>query len=222
LPWLLELLEIHGAIVTLDALGCQTEVVEHIVRQGGDYVIAAKGNQETLQDAVFAAFAEALDGGDAPTRQTQESGHGRRETRLCTVIDVPEDFPDKQRWTGLKSLALGMREYVDGDGASHAGVRDSISSLPARRAKTIANAVRGHWGVENQLHWAMDVSFCEDTSRARDENAQANLGMLRRTALSLLKNADGLAGSVPCKRKQAGWDDRILGNVLFGRETEQD
>jgi predicted transposase YbfD/YdcC len=222
LPRLLELLEIHGAILTLDALGCQTEVVEQIVRQGGDYVISVKGNQEKLQDAVFEAFAEALDGTDAPTRQTEENGHGRRETRLCTVIDVPETFPPKERWAGLKSLAMVTREYTDRDGQSHTGVRYYISSLPARRAKTIAHAVRSHWGVENQLHWAMDVSFGEDTSRARDENAQANLGMLRRTALSLLKNVEGLEGSINCKRKQAGWDDRILENVLFGRKTEQD
>jgi hypothetical protein len=90
-----------------------------------------------------------------------------------------------------------------------------------RRARIIAKAVRSHWSIENQVHWAMDVSFGEDTSRAREENAQANLGTLRRTALSLLKNAAGLNGSIKCRRKQAGWDDRILENVLFGRETEQ-
>jgi predicted transposase YbfD/YdcC len=222
LPKLLELLEIHGAIVTLDALGCQTEVVEQIVRQGGDYVISVKGNQEKLQSAVFEAFAQALDGDDASTRQTEEAGHGRRETRLCTVIDVPQGFAAKAPWAGLRSLAMVTREYTDRDGEVRTGVRYYISSLPARRAKTIANAVRSHWGIENRLHWAMDVSFGEDTSRARAENAQANLGMLRRVALSLLKNAEGLEGSVNCKRKQAGWDDRVLENVLLGQKTEQD
>jgi predicted transposase YbfD/YdcC len=222
LPKLLELLELHGAIVTLDALGCQTEIVEQIVRQGGDYVISVKGNQEKLQTAVFEAFAEALDGDDASTRQTEEVGHGRRETRLCTVIDVPKGFAAKEQWAGLRSLAMVTREYTDRDGEMRTGVRYYISSLPARRAKTIANAVRSHWGIENQLHWVMDVSFGEDVNRARAENAQANLGMLRRVALSLLKNAEGLEGSVNCKRKQAGWDDRILENVLFGRKTEQD
>lgn len=222
LPKLLELLEIHGAIVTLDALGCQTEVVEQIVRQGGDYVISVKGNQEKLQSAVFEALAVALDGEVAATRQTEEAGHGRQETRLCTVIDVPEDFPEKERWAGLKSLAMVTREYTDRDGERRTGVRYYISSLPARRAKTIANAVRSHWGIENQLHWVMDVSFGEDTSRARVKNAQANLGVLRRVALSLLKNAEGLEGSINCKRKQAGWNDRVLENVLLGRKTEQD
>lgn len=222
LPRLLELLELHGAIVTLDALGCQTDVVEQIVRQGGDYVISVKGNQEKLQNAVFEAFAQALEIDDVPTRQATETGHGREETRLCTVIDVPADFPEKERWAGLTSLAMVTREHTGRDGESHTGVRYYISSLPARRAKTIAKAVRSHWSVENQLHWAMDVSFGEDTNRARAEHAQANLGMLRRTALSLLKNAEGLDGSVNCKRKQAGWNDRILENVLFGRKTEQD
>ena len=110
---------------------------------------------------------------------------------------------------------------MDRHGDAHTGVRYFISSLPARRAKTIAQAIRSHWSVENQLHWAMDVAFGEDTNRARAAHAQATLGLLRRTALSLLKNADGLEGSVHCKRKQAGWDDRILENVLFGRKTEQ-
>jgi len=138
------------------------------------------------------------------------------------VIDVPAGFAAKEPWAGLRSLAMVTREYTGRDGEVRTGVRYYISSLPARRAKTIANAVRSHWRIENQLHWTMDVSFGEDTNRARAENAQANLGMLRRVALSLLKNAEGLEGSVNCKRKQAGWDDRILENVLFGRKTEQD
>jgi predicted transposase YbfD/YdcC len=221
LPKLLELLELHGAIVTLDALGCQKEIVETIVQRGGDYVIAVKGNQEKLFDAMHAAFEQALDADEGTTLQKREYGHGRTETRLCTVIAVPEEFPERAHWAGLQSLAMVSREYVDGKGETHAGVRYYISSLPARRARTIAKAVRSHWSIENQVHWAMDVSFGEDTSRAREENAQANLGMLRRTALSLLKNTAGLSGSINCKRKQAGWDDRILENVLFGRKTEQ-
>jgi len=221
LPKLLELLELHGAIVTLDALGCQKEIVETIVQQGGDYVIAVKGNQEKLLDAVYAAFEQALDADRGTTLHKRERGHGRTETRLCTVIEVPDDFPEQALWAGLQSLALVSREYVDSKGQTHAGARYYISSLPARRARTIAKAVRSHWSIENQVHWAMDVSFGEDTNRAREANAQANLGMLRRMALSLLKNAAGLSGSINCKRKQAGWDDRILENVLFGRKTEQ-
>ena len=222
LPKLLELLELHGAIVTLDALGCQKEIVEQIVGQGGDYVISVKGNQGKLLEAAQEEFGRALDADGGTTFEKREGGHGRRETRLVTVIEVPVEFPGREQWAGLKSLAMVSREYVDRQGQAHTGVRYYISSLPARRARTIAEAVRSHWRVENQLHWAMDVSFGEDTNRAREANAQANFGMLRRTALSLLKNAGGLEGSVNCKRKQAGWDKRILENVLFGRKTEQD
>ena len=221
LPKLLELLELHGAIVTLDALGCQKEIVETIVQRGGDYVIAVKGNQEKLFDAIHEAFEQALDADQGTTLQQRERGHGRTETRLCTVIDVPKEFPEQGHWAGLKSLAMVSREYVDGKGQTHAGIRYYISSLPLRRPRTIAKAVRSHWSIENQVHWAMDVSFGEDTNRAREENAQANLGMLRRTALSLLKNAAGLSGSINCRRKQAGWDDHILESALFGRKTEQ-
>jgi predicted transposase YbfD/YdcC len=219
LPKLLELLELHGAIVTLDALGCQKEIVGQIVQQGGDYVIAVKGNQEKLLNAVHEAFGQAFDADQGTTFEKREHGHGRQETRTCTVIEVPKEFPE--HWAGLKSLAMISREYVDRQGETHTGVRYYISSLPAQAARTIAKAVRGHWSIENQLHWTMDVSFGEDTNRAREKNAQANLGMLRRTALSLLKNAAGLSGSINCKRKQAGWDDRILENVLLGRKTEQ-
>ena len=223
LPKLLELLELHGAIVTLDALGCQKEIVEQVVQQGGDYVISVKGNQDKLEDAVHEAFAQVFDK-EEPVKmiETQDQGHGRVETRLYAVIAVPDDFAEKDKWEGLKSLAMVTREYVDTKGKSHTGVRYYISSLPAGRAKTITRAVRGHWAVENQLHWAMDVAFGEDTNRTREGHSQANLGFLRRTALSLLKNAEGLDGGVNCRRKQAGWDETILGNVLFGRNTEQD
>ena len=222
LPKLLELLELHGAIVTLDALGCQKEVVQQIVDRGGDYVISVKGNQEKLQEAVYEAFAQAFDGDEeVKTRETHEHGHGRTETRLCTVIEVPETFAEKEKWEGLKSLAMVTREYQDTNGKTHTGVRYYISSLPVRRAKTMAKAVRGHWSIENQMHWAMDVAFGEDTNRSREAHSQANLGMLRRTALSLIKNAEGLSGSVNSKRKQAGWNDEILEIILFGRKTAQ-
>jgi predicted transposase YbfD/YdcC len=220
LPKLLELLELQGAIVTLDALGCQKEIVEQIVNQGGSYVISVKGNQDKLEDAVHAAFTEALDGqADVTTRETHDEGHGRTETRLCTVIKVPETFCRKDKWAGLKSLAMVTREYQDTNGTRHSGVRYYISSLPARRAKTIARAVRSHWSIENQMHWSMDVAFGEDTNRSRDAHAQANLGMIRRTALSLIKNAEGLEGSIKCKRKQAGWNDEVLEIILFGRKA---
>lgn len=216
LPKLLELLELHGAIVTLDALGCQKEIVTQIVQQGGHYVIAVKGNQEKLEEAVHAAFEQAL-ANDLPTHTVQrcEAKHGRQECRHYTAIDVPADFPELDNWQGLNSLLMVSREYIDGKGTLHTGVRFYISSLPAQ-VKRLAHAVRKHWGIENNMAWVLDMSFHEDRSRARQANGQANFGILRRMALSLLKNTDALQGSINCRRKQAGWNENTLDSVLFG------
>ena len=216
LPKLLELLDLHGAIVTLDALGCQREIVAQIVDQGGDYVIAVKGNQEKLEAAVHAALADALESSEAlPTLTRLEETHGRQERRLYTVLAVPKDFVELEQWKGLKSLVMVAREYVDSKGETHAGVRYYISSLPAQ-VKRIAAAVRGHWGIENSMHWILDVAFREDRNRARADDAQANLGIFRRTALTLLKNSDGLKGSIHCRRQQAAWNNETLEKVIFG------
>jgi predicted transposase YbfD/YdcC len=216
LPKLLELLDLHGAIVTLDALGCQKEIVAQIVDQGGDYVIAVKGNQEKLETAVHAALTDALESNEAlPTLTRLEETHGRQERRLYTVLAVPQDFVEMDQWKGLKSLVMVAREYVDSNGETHTGVRYYISSLPAQ-VKRIAAAVRGHWGIENGMHWILDVAFREDRNRARADDAQANLGIFRRTALTLLKNTNGLKGSIHCRRQQAAWNYATLEKVIFG------
>jgi len=216
LPKLLELLDLKESIVTLDALGCQKEIVAQIVEKKGDYVIAVKGNQEKLEAAVHAALGAALES-DAtlPTIARVEQTHGRQERRLYTVLPVPDDFAELAQWKGLKSLVMVSREHVDAKGKTHTGVRYYISSLPAE-VKRIAAAVRGHWGIENRLHWVLDVAFREDRNRARADDAQANLGILRRTAISLLKNTEGLKGSVHCRRQQAAWNDATLEKILFG------
>jgi predicted transposase YbfD/YdcC len=235
LPKLLELLDLEGAIVTLDALGCQKDIVKQIVDQGGDYVISVKGNQEKLHAAVQQAFTEALDeacaaerGGTSqpsqptPTkmRSAEETSHGRWEERRVTVLEVPADFPERDQWPGLKSLVMVARDCeVQGKhGTQQSGVRYFISSLPPNM-KRLASAVRSHWCIENQLHWVVDVAFGEDRNRARAEQEQANLGVLRRTALSLLRNTADLKGSMHCRRQQAAWDEKTLENVLFGQET---
>jgi predicted transposase YbfD/YdcC len=216
LPKLLELLDLHGAIVTLDALGCQKEIVAQIVDQGGDYVIAVKGNQEKLQVAVHETIREALETGrHAATITRTEKTHGRQEQRIYTAFAVPSDFSELAEWRGLQSLLMVVREYVDGKGHTHTGIRYYISSLPPQ-VKRLAAAVRGHWSIENTMHWVLDVTFREDRSRAQAEHAQANLGVLRRTALSMLKNAGDLKGSIHCRRQQAAWNEQTLGNVLFG------
>jgi predicted transposase YbfD/YdcC len=220
LPKLLELLDLKGAIVTLDALGCQKEIVAQIVDQGGDYVISVKGNQEKLQRAVHAAFDAALEAETAmPMITRKEQTHGRHERRVYTVVQVPTDLADLEQWKGLKSLVMAVREHTDSHGKTHTGTRYYISSLPPE-VKRIARAVRGHWGIENGMHWVLDVAFREDRNRAREENAQANLGVLRRTAISLLKNTKHLAGSIHCKRQQAGWNLTTMEKILFGCELK--
>jgi predicted transposase YbfD/YdcC len=216
LPKLLELLDLNGAIVTLDAMGCQKEIVAQIVEQKGDYVIAVKGNQEKLESAVHASLHSALAGDEPlPSITRVEEKHGRRERRLYTVMEVPADFAVLEEWKGLKTVVMASREYVDSKGITHTGTRYYISSLPAQ-VKRIAAAVRGHWGIENGLHWILDVAFREDRNRARAEHAQANLGIFRRTALTMLKNTDGLTGSIHCKRQQAAWNNATLEKVIFG------
>jgi predicted transposase YbfD/YdcC len=221
LPKLLELLDLHGAIVTLDALGCQKEIVAQIVDQGGDYVIAVKGNQEKLEAAVQATLSAALEANTAmPTITRLEETHGRQERRLYTVLELPADFAELEQWKGLKSVVMVAREYVDAKGETHTGTRYYISSLPAQ-VKRIAAAVRGHWGIENGMHWVLDVAFREDRNRARADNAQANLGIFRRTALSLLKNTEGLKGSIHCRRQQAAWNNTTLEKIIFGSQPGQ-
>ena len=216
LPKLLELLDLHGAIVTLDALGCQKEIVAQIVDQGGDYLIAVKGNQEKLEAAVHATLGAALEANQTlPTITRLEEKHGRQERRLYTVLEVPKDFAELEQWKGLKSVVMVAREYVDSKGETHTGTRYYISSLPAQ-VKRIAAAVRGHWGIENGLHWVLDVAFREDRNRARADHAQANLGIFRRTSLTLLKNTEGLEGSIHCRRQQAAWNNATLEKVIFG------
>jgi len=221
LPKLLELLDLHGAIVTLDALGCQKEIVAQIVDQGGDYVIAVKGNQEKLEAAVHATLGAALEANEKlPTITRLEEKHGRQERRLYTVLEVSKDFAEIEQWKGLKSVVMVAREHVDSDGETHTGVRYYISSLPAH-VKRIAAAVRSHWGIENGMHWVLDVVFREDRNRARADHAQANLGIFRRTALTLLKNTEGLKGSIHCRRQQAGWNNATLERVIFGGKAAE-
>jgi predicted transposase YbfD/YdcC len=217
-PRLLELLELEGAIVTLDALSCQHNIVEQIVEQGGDYVISVKGNQPTLEEAVHKAFEQALtQESKTATTVVKEEHRRRQETRCYVAIPVPQDEPVFAEWDSVKSLVMVMREYKDAKGQQQTGTRYFISSLQPK-VKVLAQAVRDHWKIENELHWVLDVTFREDRSRARAANSQANLGVLRRVALSLLKNTADLKGSIDSRRKQAGWDERVLEKVLFGRE----
>jgi predicted transposase YbfD/YdcC len=215
-PRLLELLQLEGAIVTLDAMSCQHNIVEQIVGQGGDFVISVKGNQPALEEAVHKAFNKALNEESTAVPTVIKEEHRRRqETRCYMAMAVPPDEPVFAEWDSVKSLVMVVREYTDAKGQQQVGTRYFISSLPPT-VKMLANAVRNHWKIENQLHWVLDVTFREDRSRAQD--AQPNLGVLRRVALSMLKNAADMKGSIDSRRKQAGWHEGTLEKILFGRQ----
>lgn len=218
IPRLLELLCLQDAVVTADALSCQHNIVEQIVKQGGDYVISVKGNQPTLEKAVHETIAKALEEGTAvKTRITADNRRGRDETRCYVAVPAPIDDPVFQNWKSVKSIVSVTREYTDAKGVRQIGARYFISSLKPK-VNQLSEAVRGHWGIENGLHWILDVSFGEDLNRSRRADAQANFGVLRRVAISLLKNAPELKGSIDSRRKQAGWDEKSLENAIFGRE----
>jgi len=218
IPKLLELIEISGALVTIDAMGCQTEIAKQIVAQKGDYCLAVKGNQPTLHAGLMSFFEKHLSDDFARTKvrrhETSEHGHGREEQRTYDLCPVPDDLPDRERWAGLKAIGIAISNTERG-GKSCSEVRYYILSSFVT-GKRFAEAVRTHWSIENQLHWQLDVTFQEDQCRIRKGHADANFSSLRRTALSLLKNERTLKVGVKNKRLTAGWDDTYLKKVLLG------
>lgn len=219
IPKLLQILELSGCLVTIDAMGCQTEIAHAIVDGGADYVLAVKGNQPTLHQGIIDFFEDHF--GDDFARvqvsrhETRERGHGRDEHRSYFVCTAPDDLPDRARWARLKAIGVTIGETVR-DGKETAEVRCYILSrkLSARR---FGAAVRSHWAIENRLHWQLDVTFGEDQCRVRKGHADANLSSLRRTALSLLKNNRTMKVGIKNKRLTAAWNDDYLAEVLFGR-----
>ena len=218
IPKLLEILAISGCLVTIDAMGCQTEIAAQIVAAEADYVLAVKGNQPTLHEGVAQFFLDHLeddfDRVKVSRYQTEERGHGREETRTYYVCPVPDDLPDRRRWKKLTSIGIAINDTLRA-GKQTSEVRYYILSRKLS-AKNFAGAVRGHWSIENQLHWQLDVTFGEDQSRIRKGHADANFSILRRAALSLLKNNHTLKVGVKNKRLAAGWDDDYLAQVLCG------
>jgi len=215
IPKLLAVLELTGAIVTIDAMGCQKEIAAKIREKKADYVLAVKSNQEHLEEDVIAAFAAVDDGQIPPTLRTQtEHGkaHGRVETRWTQVMAVPDTLRNLEAWKDLASIARCSRSYTE-KGIEKSEVRYFISSLKPE-VKKIARAIRGHWGIENGLHWVLDMYFAEDRNRARAGNAAANLGLLRRWVLSLLQRNESISGGIEKKRLQAAWNDGIRETLL--------
>jgi predicted transposase YbfD/YdcC len=218
IPKLLEMLELSGAMVTIGAMGCQTEIARQIVQAGADYCLAVKENQPTLYKGIVDFFRKHVDDDFAGIRMryhvTDEEGHGRKEARCYMICPVPEDLPDRARWRGLKAIGVAASD-TQRDGKKVGENRYYILSkfISARR---FADAVRGHWSIENRLHWQLDVTFQEDQCRIRQGHPDVNFSILRRAALSLLKNETALKVGIKNKRLTAGWDGSYLEKVLLG------
>ena len=216
IPELLRLLELSGALVTLDAMGCQTAIAEEVREGGGDYVLAVKPNQPTLYERVRGAVDEGLeqDAGRIDEHRTEETGHGRREIRTYAVFPVPATVDPEGRWRDLSAVGVTFSERTDGRGRTSLEGRYYILSrlLPAEE---FAGAVRGHWGIENNLHWQLDVSFREDACRVRRDHAPANLSVIRRFALGLLKRETECRRGIETKRLKCAASDEYREKVLF-------
>jgi len=215
IPELLRLVDIKGAIITIDPMGAQKAIAEQIVDGGGDFVLALKGNHETLHQAVIDYIDEQLEGdlSDAQEHVTTEKGHGREETRTYLQLPAPEQLPGFMKWKGLKSIGLATSHCLR-DGTEAVEVRYYISSLDVD-ARQFARAVRGHWSIENSCHWVLDMTFREDESRLRERNLRENFAWLNRFALSLLKQHPGRQ-SLAMKRRSCGWSDTFLMEVVTG------
>lgn len=217
IPALLELLELRGCIVTVDAMGCQREVAAQIISQEADYVLSLKGNQGLLHEEVeeYFAWAErtAFKEVEYDYCATLEKDHGRIEGRRCWVTEDTDWFTEQAEWAGLRSFIMVEAEReVLGQTAS-VERRYFISSLPAD-AKQALRAVRGHWQVENALHWVLDVAFREDACRTRTGHAPENLATLRHMAVNLLKQERSCKLGIKSKRLKAGWDESYMLKVL--------
>jgi len=215
IPELLRLVDIKGAIITIDAMGTQKAIASQIIEGKADYVLALKGNQETLHQAVIDYTNEQLDGDmeDAREHVTIEKAHGRQETRTYLQLPAPKSLPGFTLWKGLMTIGM-VTSCCLRDGKETIEVRYYISSL-ATDVKRFARAVRGHWGIENTCHWVLDMTYREDESRIRDKALRENFAWINRFSLSLLKQHPG-RDSLIMKRRSCGWNENFMLEVLTG------
>lgn len=218
IPELLKILELQGAIVTIDAMGCQKEIAKQIRDAGGDYVLAVKGNQPLLFEAIKEHFQHlhATDFAESHARRTttRGRGHGREEERYYCVTKAPASLPVlEDEWRDLKTIGQVVT-MTKRDGRETSEVRYFISSRPPR-VKAFAEVVRGHWAIENSLHWVLDVTFDEDRSRIRKDHGPENFALLRRIATSMIKRDTSSKQSIKRRRKRAGWNNQHLLDLLI-------
>ena len=214
IPELLDLLELKGAVVTIDAMGCQRKIVEKIVEKGADYAIALKGNQEKLHDEVAGYLDAAIADGGARVHETRDEGHGRLEVRRLYSVSNVDWLTAIDAWPGLRSLVCVERERTE-DGKTSVERVHYITSIPAHHVRRLARIIRGHWSVENALHWSLDVSFDEDACRIRSGDGPENFALLRRIALVLLRREKSMRAGAPTKQFRAAADPRYAVRVLL-------
>jgi|SRR6516164_3512146 len=215
IPELLKMLDLHGALVSIDAIGCQKDIARQIREEGGDYLLAVKDNQPTLYADVRACFLLAYDkefeGVKHEIFTSREVGHGRHEERTYTVLYELDGLSTRQEWVDLRAVVQVIRVRREGDRESDE-VSYYISSSTAGAAR-LGEGVRGHWGIENGQHWCLDVLFGEDRCRTRQGNAAENLAWLRKMALSLFRH-DNSKGSVPTRQLRAATSDDYRDHLL--------
>ena len=216
IPELLKVLNLDGAVVTIDAMGCQTEIAAQIVAQQGDYVLALKGNQGNLHQDVQQLFDHAhsqnFRGIEHDFYETQEQGHGREELRRYWMMGNTEYLIGAKNWANLTTIGCVESQRKVGDKIT-SEKRYYLLSLPLD-ATCFARALRGHWGIENQLHWVLDVGFREDQSRVTQGYGAENLAVIRHLAVNLLSQEKSAKGGIRARRLKAGWNDQYLTKIL--------
>lgn len=213
IPKLLEVLDLQNTVVTIDAMGCQKEIAKAIVDAEADYILALKGNHPELHHDVVTYF-EDLENLDSPYEcvDTLEGDHGRIEARRCTVSSDIDWLYQKGLWKGLKTI-VRIESSRSSNGLDATETRYFISSLPPDPKRILAD-IRSHWGIENSVHWLLDVSYNEDACRVRKDHGAENLSVLRRIGLNLLKSESKCKLGIKSKRKKAGWSTKYLKSVL--------